>query len=208
MTRDLLQQLEPVMAGAARVHLKAGQQVFVPGAPCANYLMVEAGSVRVSTVTESGRDLLLYRVGPGEACVVTTTCLLNASDYEVFGVAETDVEALVLPKAQFDALLAASTLFRRYVFGQYGERLQGLIALVQEVADRQVDRRLARFLAEQAADGAVHMTHQAIAAELGTAREVVSRLLKDFSAQGLVVIERGKITIRDGAALSHYVAGM
>ncbi len=196
------------MAGASRVHLKAGQQVFFPGAPCANYLMVEAGSVRVSTVTESGRDLLLYRVGPGEACVVTTTCLLNARDYDVFGVAETDVEALVLPKAQFDAVLAASALFRRYVFGQYGERLQGLIALVQEVADRQVDRRLARFLAEQAADGAVYMTHQAIAAELGTAREVVSRLLKDFSAQGLVVIERGKITIRDETALSHYAAGV
>ena len=208
MTRGLLQQLEPVMAGASRVHLKAGQQVFVPGAPCANYLMVEAGSVRVATVTENGRDLLLYRVGPGEACVVTTTCLLNASDYDVFGMAETDVDALVLPKAQFDALLAASSLFRRYVFGQYGERLQGLIALVQEVADRQVDRRLARFLAEKTADGAVHMTHQAIAAELGTAREVVTRLLKDFAAQGLVATERGKITIRDETALSHYVAGV
>jgi CRP/FNR family transcriptional regulator len=198
----------PALPGAQPVLLKAGQQVFAPGAPCLNYLVVKAGSVRVSTMTEGGREVVLYRVGPGEACVLTTTCLLNARDYDAYGVAETDVEAVALPKPQFDAMLASSAAFRRFVFAQFGERLKELVVLVQEVADRQVDRRLARFLAERAGEGVVQMTHQALAAELGTAREVVSRLLKDFAARGLVDIERGRIVIRDGMALSRLQGGL
>lgn len=200
--------LRTMMQGAAALHLKAGQQVFAPGAPCLNYLVVQAGAVRVSTMTEGGREVVLYRVGAGEACVVTTTCLLEARDYDAYGVAETDVDALALAKPVFDELLAASAPFRRFVFAQFGGRMRDLVALVQEVADRQVDRRLARFLAERAGDGDVLMTHQAIAAEIGTAREVVSRLLKDFSARGLVDMERGRIIIRDAAALARLTGGL
>jgi CRP/FNR family transcriptional regulator, anaerobic regulatory protein len=188
--------------GSQLVRLKAGQAVFAPGISCRNYLVVRAGSVRVSTMTENGREVVLYRVGPGEACVLTTACLLTARDYDAYGSAETDVEAQAIPKPLFEALLASSTAFRGFVFGQFGERLREVIALVQEVAERQVDRRLARFLIDKGADGPVLMTHQAIAMELGTAREVVSRLLKDFSLQGLVTLERGRIVVADRNALA------
>jgi CRP/FNR family transcriptional regulator, anaerobic regulatory protein len=204
---DMLQPLERdaralLAEGGQLARLKAGQAVFSPGASCRNYLVVRAGSVRVSTMTENGREVVLYRVGPGEACVLTTSCLLAGKDYDAFGVAETDVEALAVPKPVFEELLATSTAFRGFVFGQFGARFREVVAVVQEVAERQVDRRLARFLADRGADGPVLMTHQAIATELGTAREVVSRLLKDFSLRGLVTLERGRIEVTDRQALA------
>lgn len=188
-------------AGSRVVALAPGQRVFAPGQACAAFLIVTEGSVKVSTVTESGRELLLYRVGPNQTCVLTTACLLASSDYDAEGVAETAGSARVIPKAQFEALLARSAAFRHFVFSSYGERLRDLISLVQDVSQRHVDRRLAKFLAERGATP-IAMTHQEIAAELGTAREVVSRLLKHFEAEGLVRLERRQIVVTDGAQLS------
>jgi CRP/FNR family transcriptional regulator len=169
--------------------------------------MVTAGSVKVSTVTDSGRELLLYRVGPGQTCVLTTAALLAHADYDAEGMAETDTEALAIPRPLFEELLASSPAFRQFVFSSYGERLRDLIGLVQEVSQRHVDRRLARFLAERAQSPIV-MTHQEIAAELGTAREVVSRLLKQFAGEGLVVIERRHVVVADAARLSRLALGV
>jgi CRP/FNR family transcriptional regulator, anaerobic regulatory protein len=192
---------------AQRVHLAAGHSVFAPGQPCDNYLLVIAGSVRVSTMTENGRELVLYRVGPGEACVLTTACLMAGKDYDAFGAAETDVEAYALPRATFETLLDSSAGFRRFVFDEFGGRLTAVIAVVQEVAERHVDRRLARFLLDRASSGEIRMTHQAIAAELGTAREVVSRLLKELSGRGFVEIGRGYVMVVDAGALDRLQSG-
>ena len=192
------------VGGARLVHLKAGHKVFSPGQDCSAFLLVKAGSVRVSTTTESGRELLLYRVGPEETCVLTTACLLSESDYDAEGIAETETEAVVIPKALFEELLAQSSAFRHFVFASYGSRLRDLIALVQEVSQRHVDRRLARYLCERGAAGAIAATHQEIATELGTAREVVSRLLKHFEAQGLVRLERRQIVVADAMGLERF----
>lgn len=185
---------EALMSAARTVALRRGQPVFHPGQACAAFLVVTAGTVKVSTVTSSGRELLLYRVGPGETCVLTTACLLAGADYDAEGLTESDVEALAIPKPLFEELLALSPAFRRFVFSSYGVRLRDLISLVQDVSQRQVDRRLARFLAERSFAPLI-LTHQEIAAELGTAREVVSRLLKQFAAEGLVEIERRNIVV-------------
>lgn len=213
LAKDLpaLAGLEPeathlIEAGARLMRLKAGQPVFAAGRPCEAFLLVKAGSVRVSTATEAGRELLLYRVGPGETCVLTTACLMSSQDYDAEGVAETETEAIVVPRMLFERLLAQSPAFRKFVFQSYGERLSGLIALVQEVSLRQVDRRLARFLAERSGAGDITMTHQEIAAEIGTAREVVSRLLKHFEAQGLLHLERRRILVIEPDRLSRLSA--
>jgi CRP/FNR family transcriptional regulator len=192
---------------ARPVALKRGQAVFQPGQACAAFLLVTAGTVKVSTVTSSGRELMLYRVGPGETCVLTTACLLAGSDYDAEGLTETDVEALAIPKPLFEELMAVSPAFRRFVFSSYGVRLRDLIGLVQEVSQRQVDRRLARFLADRAT-APITLTHQEIAAELGTAREVVSRLLKQFAGEGLVVIERRNIMVAAPDRLARLAGGM
>ncbi len=188
--------------GARRVQLKPGHRVFVPGQACSGFIIVKHGAVRVSTVTDTGRELMLYRVGPEETCVLTTACLLSDSGYDAEGIAETETEALVVPKPVFETLLASSAAFRQFVFSSYGGRLRDLIALVQEVSQRHVDRRLARFLAERGAAGPIATTHQEIASELGTAREVVSRLLKQFETEGLVTLERRQIVVSNMAALA------
>ena len=196
-----------IAAEARPVRLEAGQKAFRPGQACSAFLFVTAGSVKVSTVTETGRELLLYRVGPGETCVLTTACLLSSSDYDAEGTAEAGTAALALPRPVFEELLAQSPGFRRFVFSSYGERLRDLIGLVQEVSQRHVDRRLARFLFDRAA-GPIAMTHQEIATELGTAREVVSRLLKQFAGDGLISMERRQILVDDRSRLSRLAAGV
>jgi CRP/FNR family transcriptional regulator len=196
-----------VTAAARSVRIGGGQSVFHPGQACSAFLVVTAGSVRVSTVTDSGREMLLYRVGPGQTCVLTTASLLSHSDYDAEGLAETDTEALAIPRPLFEELLASSPAFRRFVFSSYGERLRDLIGLVQEVSQRHVDRRLARFLSERAFTP-IAMTHQEIASEIGTAREVVSRLLKQFAGEGLVEIERRHIVVSDPVRLSRLAQGM
>lgn len=186
------------------LHLNAGERAFRPGYACSNYIVVKKGSVRVSVHTETGREIVLYRVQDGETCVLTTAGLLSGEHYDAEGVAETDTDAIILPKPLFEELLATSPGFRRFVFSSYGERIQSLIGLIQEVAVRHVDRRLARHLLRLARNGVVEATHQAMAHDLNTAREVVTRLLSDFADKGWVEIGRGRVSLRDESALEHF----
>lgn len=186
------------------VHLPSDAIVFRSGDDCARFLLVVAGSVRVQQVAESGREIVLYRVGPGETCVLTTACLLGGEPYAAEGVTDGEVDALVLPAAAFHELLAGSEVFRRFVFRTYGRRLTQIMAVVEEVAFRRIDGRLARhLLALAGAADEVRVTHQELAVELGTAREVVSRQLKVLETQGLVAASRGTIRLCDRAALAH-----
>jgi CRP/FNR family transcriptional regulator len=193
--RDLiLKQMIPI-------HLEAGAHAFRAGDDCSNYIVVKRGSVKVTVVTETGREIVLYRVQDGETCVLTTAALLSNAHFDAEGIAETETDAIILPKAVFEDLLASSPGFRRFVFASYGGRLQSLIGLVQEVAVRHVDKRLARHLLQMARDGIVEGTHQALAGEINTAREVVTRLLNDFAEKGWVDISRGRVALKNEQAL-------
>lgn len=193
-----------VLRDMRSLRLEAGQPVFRAGDTAVNYLMVKEGSVRVSVFTEQGREIVLYRVEPGETCVLTTSCLLSGADYDAEAVAESATEAIILPKTAFEELLATSPRFRQFVFSSYGERLHTLISLVQEISLRHVDRRLARFLVQHGGANPLHITHQAIAVELGTAREVVTRLLNDFADKGWLRLSRGQVVVMDAGALQDY----
>lgn len=157
---------------------------------------------------ESGREIVLYRVDAGETCVLTTACLLAHEAYSAEGITESQVRAVTISARTFHELLGRSTVLREFVFRSYGSRISDLMLLVEEVAFKRIDLRLARFLADRAdAGGNLGATHQAIAVELGTAREVVSRQLKEFERQGLVALSRGRISVRDAAALREMCAG-
>lgn len=203
-----LARLEPAararMVGAIeRVRLPPHATVFRPGDPCARFLLVVSGSVRVQQIAESGREIVLYRVGPGETCVLTTACLLGGDAYAAEGVTDGEVEALVLPAAAFHELLATSEVFRRFVFATYGRRLTQIMAVVEDVAFRRIDARLARHLLALAGPAdEVLATHQELAVELGTVREVISRQLKTLEKRGLVELTRGSIQVLDRAALA------
>lgn len=195
--------LDALMSCGQRLELPANTPVFAPGAPCRNYLLVAAGRVRVQLLTAGGREVVLYHVGAGESCVLTTSCLLGRTSYPAEGVTETAVTALALSAGDFDRGLDSSAAFRRLVFGNLGDRLTDVILRMEQVAFGPIDGRLAGSLLKLAAQtNPVQLTHQALALELGSAREVVSRHLKRFEDQGWVRLRRGSVELLDPVALT------
>lgn len=184
------------------VQLPRGSVIFGPGKPPENLLLLIEGSLRVSQTSESGREIVLYRVHAGESCVMTTACLLAHEEYNAEAVAETDLTAVAIPRATFDELIATSKTFRTFVFSAFSSRMTDLFYAIEELAFRRVDIRLAQRLLELAGTaGSVHATHAMMAAELGTAREVVSRQLSDFQRRDMVALARGEIRLTDRPAL-------
>ena len=180
----------------------AGKAVFGPGAVPDSLLFLLNGRVRVQQTSESGRDIVLYRVEAGESCVLTTACLLAHEPYSAEGVTETEVTAVAIPRGAFDRLMASSREFREFVLTAYARRITDLFRVIDEVAFGRIDVRLAGRLLSLASEGdELATTHQQLATELGTAREVISRVLNDFQKRGFVAQSRGRITLLDRAQL-------
>ncbi|EEA94815.1 Crp/Fnr family transcriptional regulator [Pseudovibrio denitrificans] len=184
------------------VSVPAGTVIFGPGKAPENLLLLLSGSVRVQQLSEGGREIILYRVHAGESCVLTTACLLAYEDYSAEGIAETDTQAVAIPRMVFDDLIAQSETFRRFVFSAYSKRITDLFLVIEEIAFQRMDIRLAQKLLELAGNGTqVATTHQQMAAELGTAREVVSRQLREFQRRDWITQSRGTIEITDRSGL-------
>ncbi|HKJ83095.1 MAG TPA: Crp/Fnr family transcriptional regulator [Mariprofundaceae bacterium] len=189
-------------ASAQIKRVATGYVMFRSGDPCKGYVLVTRGSVRVQKMDAEGHEILLFRVGAGESCMLTTTCLLGHQDYPAEGVAETDTELVMIPSETFQAAMAQSEAFRAFVMRCVGRRISDLMTLVEDVAFGRMDVRIARRLAlHKEPSTPFCVTHQEIAAELGTAREVVSRVLKDFERHGWLKLHRGKIEILDVEAI-------
>jgi len=199
LPRDVRDRL---LESARTVRHKAGKLVFGPDSIPDNLLFLVSGTIRVSQTSDNGRDIVLYRVEAGESCVLTTACMLAEEAYNAEGIAETDVVAVVLPRVAFDRLVAEEPSFRSFVFAAYSRRLIDLLRVVDDVAFGRIDVRLAERLLALAKDNVqITTTHQQLASELGTAREVVSRVLQDFSKRGLVSQTRGHIALSDREGL-------
>jgi CRP/FNR family transcriptional regulator len=187
---------------SAVVRVREGSVIFGPGVSPENLLLLISGTVRVQQTSENGREIVLYRVEAGQSCVLTTACLLAHEDYSAEGVAETDVEAVAIPRGVFDDLMARSEAFRTFVFDSYSHRITELFRVIDEIAFGRIDVRLAQRLTALARGGdEVRATHQQLATELGTAREVISRQLQEFQRRGWVSQARGVIRLTDPAAL-------
>ena len=195
-----------LMEEAQVVSLPAETAVFRTGNSCSNYLLVLAGSVVVRIITASGRAALLYRVRPGNACILTTSCLLGRNDYPVEGVTEQATTALAVPSPVFHEALDHSTFFRNFVFCEFAQRLSGVIARMEELLVGDIDGMLAKALLSTGSQGPVNKTHQELAVDIGSAREVVSRHLKRFEDRGWVRLGRGTVAIVDGAGLRKLAA--
>lgn len=190
---------------AVRLRAPDGAQIFGPGDACEHFLIPLAGAVRVEHVSPGGRGIVLYRIAPGESCVMTTSCLLAGRPYDSYGIAEGAVEALGLTSAQFAALIDSEPGFRALAFGAFAGRMLDLVTVIDALLLHRVDLRLAGWLAARAPEGgAVRATHQGIAAELGTAREVVSRVLKDFERRGWTSSGRGVVEVCAPDALTRF----
>lgn len=198
--------LDRLCAPQAALHLPAGTQVFTERQPCQGFPLLLAGSIRVVKLAESGRELLLYRVEPGGSCIISSGCLLGNSAYNAQGLAESALELRLMPTVLFQQLIAEHAPFRDFVFHLFAERIAELMQLVEEVAFSRLDQRLARLLLGRT-EQPIHTTHQQLAEELGSVREIISRLLKGFATQGLVTLGREQIVIQNRMGLMQ-VAGV
>lgn len=181
-----------------------GTVLFRDGDFCKGYVFVTDGAVRVQKMDPQGREIVLYRVEDGQTCMLTTSCLIGGEAYPAEGVAETAVTLAILPAPVFEKAMSDSAAFRRFVLASIGRRIGDLMMLVEDVAFGRMDVRLARLILKRSGEshGSLECTHQELATELGTAREVVSRLLKEFERKGWVTLSRGKVAITDKDALA------
>lgn len=165
-----------------------------------------AGCVRVQLSSEGGREVTLYRVRPGDTCALTTSCLVGKEDYPAEAVVEEDVTALMIPDSEFRQALLDSEPFRLFVFRGFSGRLCAIVSRMEMVTLRTIDERLAAQLLKGGVDVLSNITHQGLASEIGTAREVVSRKLSSFESDGLIKSSRGRIEILDREKLAALVA--
>ncbi len=194
---------QTLLARSSIIEAPRGTVIFGPGKSPENMLFLLDGAVRVQQTSEGGREIVLYRIHAGESCVLTTACLLAYDDYAAEGIAETDIRAAAIPRPVFDDLVANSPAFRNFVFFAFSKRITDLFLMIDEVAFQRIDVRLAQKLHELAQGGTeVQTTHQQLAAELGSAREVISRQLQEFQRRGWVAQTRGTITLTDADALA------
>lgn len=187
-----------------QVHLEAGSQLAQEGSQCEHLALILNGTVRVYKLAENGRELTLYRIGAGESCVLNTSCVLGMGHFPALARIETDARVLIVQATDARSWLTSSPEWRHFVFGLIAKRLTEVIALVEEVAFRKMDQRLCVFLVENAQDLKIRHTHQELADELGTAREVISRLLKNFADNGWLHQQRKEIILSDLIALEGY----
>ena len=197
------ERLATLLANSPQLIAPEGSQLFAEHQPCQGFPLLMAGSIKVVKLASSGRELLLYRVRPGGSCIISSSCLLGQADYNAQGIAESSLQMLLLPVEQFRSLLVEHAPFRDFVFHLFTDRIAELMQLVEEVAFARLDQRLARLLLARE-QTVIQATHQQLADELGSVREIVSRLLKGLVAQKLVSLGREQIQILDRPGLQKF----
>lgn len=196
-------------ARAREVVLPAGTEFVREGDACQNFVFVIDGAARVYKNFENGRELMLYRMQGGETCSLTTAVLLAGVRYPANAITEADTRAVLISATDFYHLFDASRAFRDYVCRVFGGRICDMIMLLEAVTMRNVNVRLARWMLDNCTnDNIVEVSHREMANELGTAREVISRHLRDFEKQGWVALSRKNIRLMDLDSLTGLVTGI
>lgn len=202
-----LSRLEPsvkqlLLSRSTIVEVPKATIIFGPGKSPENMLFLLDGTVRVHQVSDTGHEIVLYRIQAGQSCVLTTACLLAYENYSAEGISETAVQAAAVPRDVFDDLVAQSKSFRDFVFAAFSKRITDLFLMIDELAFQRMDLRLAdKLLSLSNGEDVVATTHQKLSIELGTAREVVSRQLQEFQRRGWIEQARGSVSLLDRAQL-------
>lgn len=186
------------------LQLPAGSYVFREHEGCGRIGFVVDGSIKVFKEHSSGRSITLYRLGAGDSCILSMSCAMSNPIHQASAIVEEATTVLTVTTADFHRLMETSTEARSYVFGLFAERLTDVLLLLEEVVFQRMDERLAAILLEGSArhhTNTIEITHEQLAEEAGTAREVVTRLLKEFAVQGWISLSRGKITVLDRGGL-------
>jgi len=198
--------VEKLTSSSEVVSLEKDSVIFGPGKAPTHLVLLLEGCIRVHQLSDSGREIVLYRISAGDSCILTTACVLAYEDYSAEGVAETPIEAVMIPRDVFDELMGISKEFRHFVLTAFTKRLSDLFLVVEEVAFKRIDHRLAQKLIElSGSSSTVSATHQNLATELGSVREVVSRQMAEFQSRGWILQQRGMIEILDRHQLEQLI---
>ena len=192
---DLLQDF---VAAGRLIQLPAGHRIYWQGDACQGIVFLFSGQIRVFKCSETGREISLYEIVPGETCILNASCIIGRQGYPANAVTLADCSALLIPADLFRGLMARYEPLRVFIYSLLGQRLAEIMELVEEVAFRRMDDRLRDYLLEKSTDCLLRATHQTIANDLGTSREVVTRLLRDLEQRGEVSVSRNEIALLPG----------
>lgn len=210
--RELSPELhEQLRDTAIPLSLPAGVVAFEEGSECSAFPLLTKGRIRVTKPAPNGREIALYRVDPGDTCVLNLNCLLEGSRLAARGTVSRDCEGISIPQLVFFRLMNEAIGFRLWIFRSLSGRVLDLMELISEIAFHRLDQRLARLLgarSEESPDRVVRRTHQDLADELGSVREIVSRILGSFADSGYVRLERGQIHVLDPEGLRRVAEGV
>ena len=191
-----LEQQEDVQT----IEAPAGAPICQSGDFCESLFIVLEGQVKVYRPAENGRSLTLYYVNATESCILTASCIINGMPFPAYAETLTKVKALSIPPLKVKQWLESEPLWQQYILGLLSQRMSSLIELVNALAFQGLDKRLSLWLLERSSlnpQKTIETTHQSIANELASSREVISRMLKDFEKDGLIKLSRGSIQILD-----------
>jgi CRP/FNR family transcriptional regulator, anaerobic regulatory protein len=192
---DLL--VAQILSCSSIKNLARGTIIYTEGAACPGIGFLLSGEIRVFKRSESGREITLYEIYPGESCILNASSILSDRPYPANATAISDIQLLLLPADVFRKLMAGCDDMRNFIFKLFIDRLSMIIELVEEVAFGRMDTRLLDYIIEKSDHGKLTTTHQSVANHLGTSREVITRLLKDLERQGKIAVSRGFIQILD-----------
>ncbi|HEU0073453.1 MAG TPA: Crp/Fnr family transcriptional regulator [Dehalococcoidia bacterium] len=188
---------------ATLARLPSGRDVMAEGDRIEAIPLVLSGTIRVYRIGETGREITIYRFERGECCVLSADSILGNKLFPACAQVEDEVEVAFIPAAAFDDWLARSPAWREFVFQAMSRRLLSLLDTLDDVAFGRMDARVASLLLRRAGDpGTIQITHQEIADELGSSREVISRILEDFQSRGLIRLSRGSVRVAEPQSLA------
>jgi CRP/FNR family transcriptional regulator len=190
--RSLVQE---IIKSGRRQTIPPRTRIYSEGDACQTIAFVLSGEIRVYKSSETGREITLYEIGKGETCILNASCILSKTSYPANAVTLTEVSVLLVPSSDFFRMVVAYEEMRDFVFSLLSQRLAAVMELVEEVAFGRMDQRLMDYLIEKSENNKLETTHQKIANDLGTSREVVSRLLKDFEHRQMVGLSRSSIIL-------------
>ncbi len=183
---------------ATHVHIPAGHTIADEGSECSQLALVLDGKVRVYKLAAKGREITLYRINQGDSCILTASCVMSEIPFPAIAMAETELDAVIVPANFARAWITQHQSWGSFVFGLVSKRLSEVITVLESVTFQRMDVRIAAYLINKTANlSALNITHHEIAADLGTSREVVSRTLKEFDKHGWISMKRGELLIKD-----------
>lgn len=197
-------QQETMLANTHTKHFKKGEYVHHGTHDCTGVLLVKKGQLRTYLLSDEGKEITLYRLFEDEICVLSASCMLESIAFDVFIDAQTESEVVIVPARVFQEIAQENIYAKCFGYEKANERFSDVIWAMQQILFMRLDQRLACFLwdeKQRQQSNELCLTHEQIAMYMGSAREVVSRLLKYFVREHIVALTRGKITIIDQDAL-------